>query len=57
MNKAQRKTEFSEFFIFSSFGIVRLKKFGEKFGSINPVLGAKTGFSEYSESTEYSDGL
>jgi len=59
--KALQKTEFSEFFIFASFGIVRFSKFGKfskkpgisefakilwknfgnKFGSIPPVIGSK----------------
>ncbi len=83
--KVLRKTEFSEFFIFASFRIVPLwkfgktrfsefakisrKKFGNMFGSKNPlfeaktevlgsntwVLWSKTGVSLYSEFTEYSE--
>ncbi len=41
LSKALQKTEISEFFIFSSFGIVRLPKFGNFL--------EKPGFSEFAK--------
>jgi len=63
MIKALRKTEISEFFIFASFGIVRLPKFGIFFSKFAKILrkkfrnkfGSKTGVSKHSEFTEYSE--
>jgi len=55
--KALRKTEFSELFVFASFGIVRLSKFGKNpvFEAKIWVLGSKTGVSKHSEFIEISE--
>jgi len=41
--------------VFSKIANILQKKFGNQFGSKNPVFWSKTGVSEYSELTEYSE--